>query len=246
MHLLAYLLARMRSVTRFGAYRFDPLTAQLWDEAREVRLTPKAAAVLVELVSKAGTVVTKEHLFATVWRDTVVSDDALTSCIKELRRAFADDPKHPRFIETRHRRGFRFVALVDTSVPASQDPGARASGATTAPAVEDSRSAQISAIAVLPFADMSPHRDQDYLCKGIAEELINALTHVEHLRVVSRMASFQFRSVGADLRAVGEQLGVGALLEGSVRKQTIACASLSSASRLRRVITAGPSDSTGV
>ncbi len=205
-------------MTRFGAYRFDPLTAQLWDQAREIRLTPKAAAVLGELVSTPGTVVTKERLFATVWRDTVVSDDALTSCIQELRRAFADDPKQPRFIETRHRRGFRFIAAVDTSIPASQDPEARVSGVTTEPATEAPRSAQISAIAVLPFADMSPDRNQDYLCEGIAEELINALTHVEHLRVVSRMASFQFRSPGANLRAVGEQLGVGALLDGSVRK----------------------------
>jgi TolB-like protein/Flp pilus assembly protein TadD len=65
---------------------------------------------------------------------------------------------------------------------------------------------------------MSPGRDQDYLCEGLAEELINALTRIEGLRVASRTASFQFRSSGADIRAVGENLGVGTLLEGSVRK----------------------------
>jgi non-specific serine/threonine protein kinase len=76
----------------------------------------------------------------------------------------------------------------------------------------------ISAIAVLPFADMSPDRDQDYLCEGLAEELINALTHVDGLRVAARTASFQFRASGADVREVGRHLGVGTLLEGSVRK----------------------------
>jgi TolB-like protein/tetratricopeptide (TPR) repeat protein len=74
------------------------------------------------------------------------------------------------------------------------------------------------AIAVLPFADMSPGRDQDYLCEGLAEELINVLTQIDGLRVAARTASFQFRGAGADVQAVGRQLGVGTLLEGSVRK----------------------------
>jgi serine/threonine protein kinase/tetratricopeptide (TPR) repeat protein len=77
---------------------------------------------------------------------------------------------------------------------------------------------QSLSIAVLPFADMSPSRDQDYLCEGIAEELINALTHVAGLRVAARSASFQFRSSAGDLRAIGARLGVTAVLDGSVRK----------------------------
>jgi non-specific serine/threonine protein kinase len=77
---------------------------------------------------------------------------------------------------------------------------------------------EVRSIAVLPFADMSPTRDQDYLCEGLAEELINALTHVDGLRVAARSSSFQFRGAAADVRAVGEQLGVATVLEGSVRK----------------------------
>jgi adenylate cyclase len=71
----------------FGGYRFETETGRLWSGAREVRLTPKAAAVLTVLVTGAGEPVTKEDLFASVWNDSVVSDDALTSCIQELRRA---------------------------------------------------------------------------------------------------------------------------------------------------------------
>jgi TolB-like protein/tetratricopeptide (TPR) repeat protein len=65
---------------------------------------------------------------------------------------------------------------------------------------------------------MSPSRDQDWLCEGMAEELIDALTHIEGLRVAARSSSFQFRSAGVDIQAVGARLGVSSVLEGSVRK----------------------------
>jgi TolB-like protein/tetratricopeptide (TPR) repeat protein len=188
---------------RFEGYRFDADTGRLWCGDRELRLTPKAAAVLTMLLSHAGEPVAKDALFAHVWAETAVSDDALTSCIQELRRALDDDPRRPRFIETRHRRGYRFIARLAEG-PAERD------GA--------SPDSEISSIAVLPFADMSPGRDQDYLCEGLAEELINALTHIDGLRVASRTASFQFRASGADVRSVGQHLGVATLLEGSVRK----------------------------
>jgi TolB-like protein len=198
-------MSREDGVLNFGGYRFDVDSGQLWSGAREVRLTPKASAVLRVLLTRAGEPVSKEDLFTSVWNDTVVSDDALISCIQELRRALEDDAKQPRFIETRHRRGYRFVAELSQST--TEEP-------TDVPV----RTGDISAIAVLPFADMSPGRDQDYLCEGLAEELINALTRIDGLRVVARTASFQFRSTGADIREIGRQLAVGTLLEGSVRK----------------------------
>ena len=96
----------------FGPYRFDPHTGQLWRGKQEVRLTGKAAAVLRHLVERAGQVVTKDELFRAVWPETVVSDAALTACIQELRQALRDHAKHPRYIETVHRRGFRFLGKV--------------------------------------------------------------------------------------------------------------------------------------
>jgi len=192
----------------FGAFRFDQSTQRLWEGDAEVRLTPRAAAVLDVFVRRPGELVTKDELFATVWQGVAVGDDALTSCIQELRRALGDDAKEPRFIETRHRRGYRFAAPV--APVASDDP------AEGEPARE-ARVGPVAAIAVLPFADMSAARDQDYLCEGLAEELITALTHIDGLRVASRTASFRFRG-GADVRDIGRHLGVGALLEGSVRK----------------------------
>ncbi len=86
----------------------------------------------------------------------------------------------------------------------------------TAPACEPDRTSP--SIAVLPFTDMSPSRDQDYFCDGLAEELIAALTRIAGLRVAARSSSFLFRGPGVDIRAAGAKLGVGSVLEGSVRK----------------------------
>jgi serine/threonine-protein kinase len=73
-------------------------------------------------------------------------------------------------------------------------------------------------IAVLPFSDMSPHKDQEYFCDGIAEEIINALAKVEGMRVVARTSSFLFKGGNEDIRDIGRRLKVEAVLEGSVRK----------------------------
>ena len=73
-------------------------------------------------------------------------------------------------------------------------------------------------IAVLPFVNLSPDRDNEYFGDGIAEDIINALAQVEGLHVAARMSAFSFKGKNADLRTVGEQLNVATVLQGSVRK----------------------------
>ncbi len=75
-----------------------------------------------------------------------------------------------------------------------------------------------SSIAVLPFEDLSPAHDQEYFSDGIAEEILNSLAHIKELKVAGRTSSFQFKGQKADLKEVGKILGVGTVLEGSVRK----------------------------
>jgi predicted ATPase/DNA-binding winged helix-turn-helix (wHTH) protein len=98
----------------FGLFRFDARTGQLWRDGREVKLTPRAAAVLHMLAERAQELVTKQDLFNRVWGGMAVTDDALTTCVQELRGALGDDARRPRYIETRHRRGYRLI------VPATQ------------------------------------------------------------------------------------------------------------------------------
>jgi TolB-like protein/Flp pilus assembly protein TadD len=75
-----------------------------------------------------------------------------------------------------------------------------------------------SSIAILPFADMSPEKDQDHFCEGMAEEIINSLARISGVQVASRTASFQFKDTTMDIDAIGHQLNVNTVLEGSVRK----------------------------
>ena len=105
-------------------------------------------------------------------------------------------------------------------------PATAALGADPAPgcdaascAADNSASSPSAAsVAILPFADLSPGKDQDWFCDGLAEEIIDALCCVRGLRVASRTASFRYRDGSVDPREIGGQLRVGAILEGSVRK----------------------------
>jgi DNA-binding winged helix-turn-helix (wHTH) protein len=106
----------MEHEVSFSRHRFDPRTGRLWAGRREVKLTPRAAAVLAVLIERAGQPVTRDELFQSVWRDVVVGDAALTACIQELRGALDDNARRPRFIETRHRGGYRFVARMVAEV----------------------------------------------------------------------------------------------------------------------------------
>ncbi|MCJ7453525.1 MAG: hypothetical protein MUO39_13775, partial [Steroidobacteraceae bacterium] len=99
-------------------------------------------------------------------------------------------------------------------LPAGQAPPALVHADSAAGAAEEVP----DSVAILPFVDMSPERDQEYFCDGIAEEIINALCCIRDLRIASRTSSFQFKGRAADVREIGRMLGVGAVLEGSVRK----------------------------
>jgi len=85
----------------------------------------------------------------------------------------------------------------------------------TAPRAQETEE---KSIAVLPFVDLSPQKDQEYFCDGLAEELINSLTHISELRVPARSSSFSFKGKDLDIREVGKTLKVQTVLEGSVRK----------------------------
>jgi DNA-binding winged helix-turn-helix (wHTH) protein len=94
------------------AVRIDHETGQAWCGERQLELTPKTFAILRHFIEHPRRLITKEELFAAVWGDTVVSESALTSCIRDLRRALADVSRAPRYVETVHRRGFRFIGPV--------------------------------------------------------------------------------------------------------------------------------------
>src|SRR5215813_1203289 len=97
------------------AVRIEAENEWVWCGTRRLELMPRAFAVLRHLVEHRGRLVTKEELLSAVWRDTIVSDAALSSCIRDLRKALGDRSAAPRYIQTVHRRGFRFIGPVAPS-----------------------------------------------------------------------------------------------------------------------------------
>jgi DNA-binding winged helix-turn-helix (wHTH) protein/tetratricopeptide (TPR) repeat protein len=96
----------------FPPFRLDPANQQLWRDKEEISLRRKTFDVLRFLVDHPGQLVTKEALLDAVWPGVVVGDSMPATCVVELRRALGDDARTPRFIETVHRRGYRFIAQV--------------------------------------------------------------------------------------------------------------------------------------
>src|SRR5262245_57382944 len=105
------------------ALRIEVEKEWAWCGARRLTLTPRAFALLQYLVEHRERLITKDELLGTVWRHAVVSDAALSSCIRDVRKALGDSTDAPRYVQTVHRRGFRFIG-----------PVCRATAVSTAPA----------------------------------------------------------------------------------------------------------------
>ena len=226
-----------------GEWRVSPKLTNISKGGQTVGVTHKSMAVLVCLADANGEVVSRNDIMDDVWPGMVVTDDVLTQSIVELRKAFDDDAKHPRVIETIQKVGFRLIARV---APASEVSGAASS--TEVPRVarqyliaalallgvgialwflldrqESARQPVIlveesPSIAVLPFVNMSDDPGNEYFSDGLSEEILNLLARIPGLKVIGRTSSFAFKGQNEDLRVIGQTLGVKTVLEGSVRK----------------------------
>jgi adenylate cyclase len=190
-----------QSLVGFGEFGFNPASGELWKAGRAVRLTPRASSVLRVLVARAPELVGKAELIAAVWQVNAVTDDALTACIREIRQALGDDARRPRYVETRHKRGFRLVASL-----------ARPSASATA------ASSGKPSLAVLPFDNLSAEPDRDYFVDGIVEDMTMALGRIGTFFVMARNSSFAFRGRKVPMPEVGRQLGVRYIVDGSIRR----------------------------
>jgi len=231
---------------RVGDWHVDPNTGRVKSAAAEVKLEPKVMAVLVCLARQPGKVVTREQLEATVWAGVVVGYDSLASTIIKLRKAFADDSKQPRIIETVPKKGYRLIAgvgpvLREAGVEPDEKPPATsttwvATGLVTAllllgiavwlsigsrqpvPDPGVGRAGPGPSIAVLPFKNISNDPGQDYFSDGMTADLITDLSQISGLSVIARNSVFAYKDTDVDVRQIGRELGVLYVLEGSIRK----------------------------
>src|SRR5215467_7535526 len=116
----------------FGSFSLDTGSERLLKGAREIALRPKVFAVLKYLLDNPERLITKDEILDAIWPEVSVGDAVLKSCIKELRDLLEDDPRSPSFIETVHRRGYRFIGDVtsdkEPAEPVSFVPGSRQPG----------------------------------------------------------------------------------------------------------------------
>jgi TolB-like protein/cytochrome c-type biogenesis protein CcmH/NrfG len=189
--------------------------------ADQISIEPQVFDLLVYLLENRDRVVSKDDLIAAIWDGRIVSESTLTSRINAARKAIGDSGRDQKLIRTISRKGFRFVGSLRSPQAVGETPdnaGHPAQGAG-----EPSRATLAPldkpAIAVLPFTNLSDEHEQEYFSEGISEDIITALSKLRWFYVIARNSSFVYKGKAVHIGQVGEELGVGYVLEGSVRKE---------------------------
>src|SRR5262245_34217504 len=162
-----------------------------------IELRPRSWAVLRLLAENAGRLVSKNEIIAEVWGDVAVTDDCLTQCIADIRKAIADH-EH-RILRTVPRRGYMLV-------PSQRKADLRAPHGSHPPV-----------IAVIPFTSLVGTKGQA-LARGVATEIINELARNRDLKVIGRESSFVLGSQRATAQELGKRLGARYLVEGTAQR----------------------------
>jgi TolB-like protein len=190
------------------------------DDLRELRrgqepvaVEPQVFDLLIYLVQNRDRVVSKDDLIASVWGGRVVSDSTLTSRINAARKAVGDSGSEQKLIRTIARKGLRFVGDVHIRPMGLEPQTAMHEPSHPALPLPDR-----PAIAVLPFINMSGDPEQEYFSDGISEDIITALSKLRWFFVIARNSSFTYKGKAVHMKQIAEELGVGYVVEGSVRK----------------------------
>lgn len=224
-----------------GDWLVEPAMGRISQGEKEVVLRPKVMELLIYLSDRQDTVVGHEELLETVWDGTIVTDSSLYHCMNLLREALGDDKRHPEYITTISRRGYRLIAPVKLmqndelqrgfiGTVTSSMTSFRLLGLVmlvmcaiaiivylTLPTLTSTKIYRPS-IAVLAFSDLSPNGDQEYFADGISDEIINLLVKTDSMKVTGSTSSFSFKEKAVSLPEIANQLNVGHVLEGSISK----------------------------
>jgi TolB-like protein len=203
----------------FTGHTLDTDRRELRRGSEAVAIEPQVFDLLVYLMQNRDRVVSKDDLIASVWGGRIVSDSTLTSRINAARKAVGDDGARQTMIRTIARKGLRFVGDVHTKADAAEP-------ALAAPTPDELREPSRPAlplpdrpaIAVLPFTNMTGDPAQEYFSDGISEDIITALSKLRWFFVIARNSSFIYKGKAVHMKQVAEELGVGYVVEGSVRR----------------------------
>jgi TolB-like protein len=202
---------------RFSNHSLSVERRELRRGCDPVALEPQVFDLLVYLLQNRDHVVSKDDLISAIWGGRIVSESTLTSRINAARRAIADSGEEQRLIRTIARKGFRFVGEVRTQAADAGEHGKPTAGDGSEPRAALALPER-PAIAVLPFTNMTDDPAQDYFSDGISEDIITALSKLRWFFVIARNSSFTYKGKAVHLKQIGDELGVGYVVEGSVRK----------------------------
>lgn len=202
----------------FNDCELDVGTFELRRNGEGCAVEPRVFELLSYLVQNRDRMVTKVEIFEQIWDGRTVSDSALSSQIKAVRRAIGDDGKSQSLLRTVHGKGFRFIGQVtERRSTAADGTGAPSrSAAVTGP--PDPVVLERPSIAVLPFENLSGDPDQEYFSDGLAEDIITALSKYRWFFVTARNSTFSYKGETPSVRQVAAELGVRYVMEGSARR----------------------------
>ena len=197
-----------------------------------IALRNKSSEVLAALAVRRGEIVSKADIMASVWPGVEVTDESLTQCISDIRRAIGD--KEQSFLQTHIGKGYSLAQTASIGNPGSRSLVSSLSFGivvlvasivgwtfTTDPAPEEpvvEPHDERTRVAVLAFDDLSPGADNGYLSDGISEGIITELARYPELAVVARNTSFSFRGNPTDITEIAEKLDADFVVEGSMQK----------------------------
>ena len=206
---------RASTVRRFGTFEVDLRARELRKGGIRIRLQDQPFAILDVMLERAGEVVTREELRQRLWPEGTFVDfeHSLNAAMKRLRAALGDDAENPRFIETLHRRGYRFIAAVESEGQAVRNLH------VVRPQPSKSSDSMSLRLVVLPFANLSNDPAQEYFSDGMTEEMITQIGRLcpGRLGVIARTSSMLFKRSSKSASEIGRELSADYLLEGSVR-----------------------------
>jgi TolB-like protein/cytochrome c-type biogenesis protein CcmH/NrfG len=205
----------------FSDHVLDTNRRELCRGPDRVALEPQVFDLLVYLLQNHDRVVSKDDLIAAIWDGRIVSESTLTSRINAARKAVGDSGRDQKLIRTIARKGFRFVGSFRSQQVGSEPPDDADRSLDHAGDAPHTVMSPLDrpAIAVLPFTNMSDEPEQEYFSEGISEDIITALSKLRWFYVIARNSSFVYKGKPVHIKQVGEELGVGYVVEGSVRKE---------------------------
>ena len=165
----------------FGDFVIDRSDERVIGPGGPLKIGHKAYCVLVALAEQDGKLLTKDALFSSVWDGTIVSDSALTSVIKELRRALRDESRTPRYIESVYGRGYRLIAPV-RPVHSGPRPAATARRVEEA---QDPMEGEPPVVLVSAFRDEAVRERHPHVASELREEVLSGLSRFRETRLVS-------------------------------------------------------------